>query len=135
FIVHWPNQVKSAQRNQAYLSTSDLMATLADVVGDELSTEDGLDSYIFPENLYHSPAPTIRQSLTLTGGSSGAFKIIEDEWKYIEASVKGRWPETYYPDGPSNYEHQLYNLRDDPGETRNLYDEMPEKVEELKKIL
>jgi hypothetical protein len=33
-----------------------------------------------------------------------------------------------YPDAPG----QLYNLEDDPGETRNLYYDYPEIVRELK---
>ena len=40
------------------------------------------------------------------------------------------WYEELLMDDSSPYE--LYNLKKDPGETNNLADEMPEKVEELK---
>ena len=39
------------------------------------------------------------------------------------------------PDNASKTSGQLYNLEVDPGETKNLYNEHPEIVKELKSLL
>jgi hypothetical protein len=59
--------------------------------------------------------------------------MIKDGWKFIEPAQPGRWPETYYPDGPDDKIPRLFNLNQDVSENMNLYDEMPEKAAELMK--
>lgn len=135
FIVHWPHTVMQGTVNETTLCLSDLLATFADLTGRALDKKEGRDSYSFAPNLFDTQAPQVRQSLTLVGGASGAFIEIADGWKYIEPAVPGRWPETYYPDGPDKMEHQLYNLNEDPSEQHNLYDQMPEKVSSLVSII
>jgi arylsulfatase A len=131
-IVHWPGKVKGGGLCRNNVCLSDLMETFADMIGDSLLEGEGRDSYSFYSSILDPASPQARTSMTLTGGSSGAFVEIQDEWKYIEAAVPGRWPETFYPDGPSKFDHQLYHLSDDPSEQKNLYDWMPEKVSEMK---
>lgn len=133
FIVRWPEKVKPGTVNKNMICLSDLFATIAEIMGE--STEKGEDSYSFYRNLIDVNAPPVRESLTIAGGSSGAFVEINKGWKYIEAGSPNRWPETYYPKGPSNLEAQLYNLNEDPGEQNNLFGKMPEKVTELKEII
>lgn len=135
FIVRWPGRVPEGTVNDHYICLTDLMATLAEITGIALDGKAGEDSYSFMKNLKDEGAPQVRSSLTLTGGASGAFAVIKDDWKYIEPAPHGRWPETYYPDGPSNYEPQLYHLSEDPTEQNNLYDSLPDKVRELKELI
>lgn len=135
FIVRWPGHVKPNTVNRNMISTTDLLATFADVVGEKLEQSEGEDSYSFYRNLIDQQSPQVRQSLTITGGASGAFVVLKDGWKYIEASPKGRWPETYYPEGPSAFEPQLYHLEEDVAEQHNVYHEKPDKVSELMSII
>ncbi len=131
FIVHWQGKVEPGTINDNAISGSDLLATFADLVGEPLREGEGEDSYSFLSNLYDSSAPQVRKTLTLAGGGSGAIITIKDEWKIIEAAKPGRWPETYYPNGPGALEPRLYNLKNDTSEQKNLYDQMPDKVSEL----
>lgn len=135
FIIQWPNHIKPGSRNAQLICASDLFATLSDIVGDSSKDREGEDSYSFIKSIENPQVPTPRESVVLTGGASGAFIAIKDGWKFIEAAPKGRWPETYYPEGPNNYEPQLYNLNDDPEEQKNLYSIHPEKVRDLKKLI
>jgi hypothetical protein len=73
--------------------------------------------------------------MILAGGSSGVMIALSNRWKFIEAADSGRWPETYYPDGPSKFDPQLYNLANDLSEQDNLYKANPEKVSELQAII
>ncbi|MBN1819842.1 MAG: arylsulfatase [Prolixibacteraceae bacterium] len=131
FIVHWQGNISPGSVSTNNICLTDLMATFAELTGVQLSADEGEDSYSFVSNLFNANAPQSRQSLTLAGGSSGALVEISGGWKFIEAATPGHWPETFYPDGPSAFEPQLYNLDKDTSETNNLYEQMPEKVNEL----
>jgi arylsulfatase A-like enzyme len=134
-VVSWPNKIKDSFENSNLVCLSDLIATIADVIGTSLKSNEGVDSYSFLSNLTDKNAVQVRNSLTLSAGASGAFVAIKDNWKYIEAAQKGRWPETYYPDGPSKFDPQLYNLNEDLTEQKNKYKELPEKVTEFKELI
>ncbi len=56
---------------------------------------------------------------------AGAW-VRQGDWKLIEVFD----PSTSFPNG-----YELYNLRDDMGETKNLVDKYPERVEAMKKLL
>lgn len=131
FIVRWPGKVSPGSINEAAICLTDMLDTFSEIAGEDLPEGQGQDSYSFFSNLTNPDAPQVRKSMTLVGGASGAFIGISDGWKFIAPAVPGRWPETYYPNGPSNMDPQLYNLKVDRGEQHNLYTEMPEKVSEL----
>jgi len=135
FIVHWPGKVKSATVNNHLICAGDIFATFADLIGDQLKENEGEDSYSFLSNILDVKAPQVRKTATLASGSSGALIMIQDGWKYIEPAKPGRWPETYYPDSPGDKVPRLFNLNEDPSESINLYDKMPDKAAELVKII
>jgi arylsulfatase A-like enzyme len=131
FLVHWPNRVPAAAVNEHVICATDILATLADLMGDCLAENEGEDSYSFLSNLLDGNAPQVRQTVTPAGGGSGALILIRDEWKYIEPALPGRWPETYYPDGPGDKVPRLFYLREDVAETTNLYNARPDQAAEL----
>lgn len=134
-IIHWPEKVKSGVINHNIICLSDMMATFAELLGDTLNAGEGEDSYSFLKSVFDSQADENRNSLTITSGASGAFVEISNGWKFIEAAPPGRWPETYYPNGPNNLEPQLYNLNKDIMEQKNLYGTMEDKVSNLMSII
>ncbi|MBK8516124.1 MAG: arylsulfatase [Saprospiraceae bacterium] len=135
FLVSWPNRIKTSHTNSNMLCLTDLYATIAEVIGENLSENEGEDSYSFLSDLDGVNAKQVRKSMVLSGGASGAFVVVKDNWKYIEPSEKGRWPETYYVNGPSIFDYQLYNLSDDVGEKINLFTQMPDKVKEFRFLM
>jgi arylsulfatase A len=135
FLVSWPEKIENSRINTNQICLSDLFETFADIVGDTLQVEEGEDSYSFLSNLANDQTTQVRNSLVLSGGASGAMVVIKDNWKYIEAAKKGRWNETYYPNGPSTFEYQLYDLEKDIYEQNNLIDKFPERVKELRDLI
>ncbi len=133
-IVRWPGKVKSGNVNHNVISTTDLLATFAAVVGDSLSVGEGEDSYSFLPNLLDNDSPQARKSLTVSSGGSGALVERMGDWKYIEAATP-HWNETWYPNGPFITDPQLYNISKDESESQNLYSENPDKVTEMKAIV
>ena len=67
---------------------------------------------------------------------SGMFAIRQGDWKLIEGLGSGGFtaPRKLAPKA-GDPKGQLYNLRDDPDESENLFQAMPEKVAELEKLL
>ena len=135
FIVHWSGKVKPATVNNNLICAGDILATFADLMGDQLKENEGEDSYSFLSNILDVKAPQVRKTATLASGSSGALVMIKDGWKYIEPAKPGRWPETYYPDYPGDKVPRLFNLNKDISESDNLYDKMPDKAAELIKVI
>ncbi|MEN8713908.1 MAG: hypothetical protein ABF384_03285 [Verrucomicrobiales bacterium] len=67
----------------------------------------------------------------------GVFAIRKGPWKMIPHRRSGgfTFPKELDPAKVGGPEGQLYHLEDDPSETRNLWDEEPEVVEELRGML
>lgn len=130
FIVRWPGRVKAGSTGAQTICFTDVMATLAEVIGTKLPADAGPDSFSFlPVLLGKQPEnQPVRESLVI--GRSIRF----GPWKWIE----GREPEFFGRPGsatiPSSKDPpgQLYNMVDDPHETRNLASENPDIVAKLK---
>lgn len=135
FIASWPNHINCGTINDNLICLSDLLATFTELVDNTLLENEGEDSYSFLSNLFDVKAPQVRKSLTIAGGGSGVFVEITEGWKLIEAAKPGGWGETFYPNGPSSLQPQLYNLTEDRKEQNNLYGQKPEKVAEMSAII
>ncbi|TAJ15779.1 sulfatase [Marinilabiliaceae bacterium JC017] len=135
FIVRWPKSIKGASRSNEVICTTDLMATCAALTNQRLANDAGEDSYNLLPVLQGKKLNQPLREATVHHSVNGTFAIRKGEWKYIAAKGSGGWslPENKVaPDAP---EGQLYNMTDDPTEQHNLYNQMPEKVAELKALL
>ncbi len=132
FIVSWPGTVQPGVSG-ALVSHVDLLATFAALVGAPLPAnagQDGMD--LLPALLGRSDAGrdyVIQEALT-------QLAVRRGDWKYIPpGSVTERggideWIKTEV-DEPG----LLFNLAEDPGETRDLAALYPEKLQELRAIV
>jgi arylsulfatase A-like enzyme len=76
----------------------------------------------------------IRGPIVMRAGSVSSMMMIRSgDWTLINGLGSGGFSQPKsIPAGPGEPEGQLYNLRDDPAETRNLYLEKPGIVARLK---
>ncbi|MEX0321731.1 MAG: arylsulfatase [Puniceicoccaceae bacterium] len=141
FIASWPGKIKPGSISHQTICQTDMMATFAAITGYSLPNDAAEDSFdVLPVLLGTDDAPvrpyTIHQTIKL------ALSIRQGDWKYLDhrgsggnnyrsARLEPFVLEETAPDAPG----QLYNLRTDPGETRNLYFEFPQKVKHLKALL
>jgi arylsulfatase A-like enzyme len=138
FIARWPQQITPGV-SDLMISLQDMLATCAALTGQKLPSGAGPDSMnLLPVLLGKAQTP-LRTSI-VQHGISGQLALRDGPWKYIPASaakqVSGmgsgadpkdtRFKEAYIA------EPLLYNLTDDPAETKNLAHEMPEKAAALK---
>ena len=110
-----------------------MLATLAAKVDVELPADAGPDSFDFlPVLLDRQPAnQPVRESLVMRSGA-GLFTIRSGEWKLIDGLGSGGFsrPSRIKP-GPGDPRGQLYNLAQDRGEAKNLYEQEPKIVARL----
>ncbi len=133
FIVRWPGKVRAASTSGQMICFTDMLATFAAAAGAELPAGAGPDSFdITPVLFGEQPdGAAVRPPVVMAAG--GRTMMIRDgDWKYINALGSGGFskPSRVEPE-PGGPRGQLYNLADDPGETRDLYLEEPEIVARL----
>jgi arylsulfatase A len=144
FIVRWPGKVKPGTTSAQLTSLTDVMATVAAIIGADLPKDAAEDSFnMLPALLGQERGPIRPYLLQQAFGGARTLSIRRGHWKYLDHPGSGgnRYennPELkpfIVPDTAPGAPGQLYNLEADPGETRNLYFERPEIVKELKALL
>lgn len=137
-IVKWGNGAKPHEVSQTVCLT-DFMATFAELTGYNLKDNEGEDSYnILPLIKNPNYRKPIREAV-VHHSITGQFSIRQGDWKLLLSNSSGGWS---YPRPGKDVEaikampkYQLYNLKDDIKESRNLYPENQQKTEELRKLL
>jgi arylsulfatase A-like enzyme len=131
FIVRWPGRIPAGSRCDETVCLTDLMATFASILESPLPPGAGEDSYdltpVFSGNSLQDP---IREA-TVHHSGGGVFAIRQGKWKMIEGSREGG-----YHDGPDpNSPGQLYDLSVDLQEQQNLWNQRPDIVARLSRLL
>lgn len=131
FIVRWPAKVKAGSESAQLTCLTDLMATCAEILGAELPDTEAEDSVsILPAILGTDTAP-LREAV-VHHSFKGAFAIRQGDWKLALCSGSGG---SGIDENGDKSSPQLYNLKQDLGETNNLAQSNPEVVERLTKLL
>jgi arylsulfatase A-like enzyme len=136
FLARWPGKIKPGSSCADTVCLTDLLATVAAIIGATLPETAGEDSVnILPDLLGTARGP-LREA-TVHHSSNGSFAIRQGPWKLVLCPDAGGWralrpsPEVLRRLPPI----QLFNLGQDIGETRNVAAENPEIVERLTRLL
>ncbi|MBR8536321.1 arylsulfatase [Carboxylicivirga sediminis] len=132
-IARWPEAIKAGVRSNTQVSSTDLMATCAELTG-QSTPESACDSYSFLAALTGKESAQNDDKVMVHHSVNGTFAIRKGDWKLIDAKGSGGWslPEGKCTDSP---DQQLYNMHTDSSEQHNLYNEYPEIVKELNVLL
>ncbi|MCM8534986.1 MAG: arylsulfatase [Lentisphaeraceae bacterium] len=131
FIVRWPAKVKAGTVSDATTCLTDLSATVADITGAEVSDNTAEDSVSILPALFQAKEQ-VRKDI-IHHSIEGAFAIREGKWKLIMTPGSGGWSA---PKTKSAYKQklpaiQLYDLVNDPAESKNVYKENKDVVKSL----
>ena len=111
-----------------------LPATIAAASGIPLPSGAAPDSFNFLPVLT-GKSDAARDHLVLQSGK-GDLAIRQGPWKYIpDLSTADGWSSWKKKKANDSHKPGLYNLEDDPGESRNLHSEHPEKSKKLAALL
>ena len=137
-IVRWPGVTSAGKTTDALVCMTDWFATFAEMTGQKTAGIGGQDSIsLLP--VLKGLGPSRRTSI-IHHSPTAHFALRKDEWLFIDHRT-----------GDSNVEPdsmkktrgvvahscpgELFNLKDDPQETHNLYETHPEKVSSMKALL
>jgi arylsulfatase A-like enzyme len=135
-IVRYPGKVKPGSISNVTTTLANLMATCADLVGEQSDKFKTGDSFSILPNLVGNVTTTAEQQAVVLISSKGMFAIRKGPWKLITGLGSGGFtdPSQINPI-PGEVIGQLYNLEKDIHEDNNLYQNFPEKVKELSTLL
>lgn len=136
FIARWPGRIPSGAQSAQLICLNDIFATCAEILGQKLPDGAAEDSISFLPALEDRPSQRSRKSL-VHHSINGTFAIRESAWKLILAPDSGGWsaPHPNTPAAKNLPPIQLYNLANDPGETKNLHVAGPDTVLRLAELL
>ena len=156
-IVRWPGTIPAGSRTNELVCLTDLAATIADYLALPLSDEEAEDSFslrrVFERHAVDLPGsepsgahPGAAGATGTDAGSGGAadapvrgdvihhsisgkFAIRDRRWKLILCPGSGGWTLNDAQAAERGLPLvQLYDMVEDPGETRNLSDTHPDRV-------
>ncbi len=124
-IIYYPKMIKKGRVSDEIITSPDYFPTLLELAGIKTSVQ-GIDGKsLVPvmngKNLAQRPVFWHYPHYSNQGGTSPFSSVILGDFKLIE----------FYEDNHV----ELYNLKEDISEAKDLSKAMPDKVEELKKIL
>jgi len=138
FIAEWPAKALKNASSDKTICTTDFFATCAEISGYQIKDNEAEDSYSMLPLIEGGHDAEIRE-YTIHHSINGSFAIRKGDWKLIVCAGSGGWsypkPQDIKRENLDLPAMQLYNLKDDIGETKNLIAEHPEKAAELKEAL
>ena len=128
FFVRYPGVVAPGSRTDATVCQTDMLATLADLLGVEFDADSAEDSFSMRSVLFGDEASHDRRPLVSQSGN-GMLAIREGSLKLIAGDGSGGREQ---PRGkPFAEPYQLYDLATDPGERTNLAASRSDDVKRL----
>ncbi len=136
YLAKWPGRIQPGSISEATTTLTHLMATVAAITGVERSKNEGPDSHNLLPILLGETDTIPDQQAIVHHSSRNFFAIRKGDWKLIEKRGSGGFsqPNTIDPK-PGEPIGQLYNMKEDIVETKNVYQEQPEIVQELQALL
>ena len=150
FLIKWPNQIKPGSTCDRLIGLNDLLATIADITGSELSKDQGVDSISYLPLLKDPSEKAPRQNLQMQGTHGWAYRM--GDWKLclcpgsgalgVYGNVPKRvdaWPAAVKEFGKNPTREQLieapfvqlFNLKEDLGEREDVSKQNPEVVKKM----
>ena len=142
FIVRWPSQIEPGAVSDEVVSQVDFAATFAELAGYDLSVDEAIDSYnllpVLRDEDYEKPLRTA----TVQNTGPNNYAIRQGDWVLIDAASGASRKEDasylkYFGLAPfeKGTKGLLFNLKEDPRQSKNLFTENPEKVEAMRALL
>jgi arylsulfatase A len=131
FVARWPKGIKPGQKTTALACLTDLYATMRDITGQPAEDKGGEDSFsLLPA--FKGKQSTTRMTL-ISHSIGGSFSMRQGDWKLCLSGGSGGWSAPREGDAKKKKlpPMQLYDLKNDRGERKNLVGEKRPKADEL----
>ena len=133
YIVRYPGFIPPGSICSQTVCLTDIMATLADLLGFDLADNEGEDSVSNLE-LWRGADKVVREA-TIHHSGNGMFGIRKGKWKLEMCPDGGGFVRPGAVPQENDLPIQLYDMENDPCEAINLCEEYPDVVSELTREL
>ncbi len=158
FLARWPGHITPGSRSDQLVSSVDMLATIAAILGYKLEDDEGVDSFNLLPALIGEPREPIRDHFLIAPRSPDHHSLRKGKWVYISNQGAGgfdtdtegsyNWRKWHALTGQVNSDlkrngeikegappAQLYDLERDLFQRHNCYRDHPEVVQQLKSLL
>ncbi len=139
-IINWKEHVPSGVSKDGLMATIDFMPTFASLCGFELPegvTIDGVDQskFFFSKSKKSAREDYCYMQVAIPGKNlmEDFVAVRDNQWKLLIPNRKPEGKHRFMTDFGTN-DYELYDLQNDPGETKNLVDKYPKVVARLKAL-
>lgn len=140
FIVSYPGKIEKGLTTNRLVSQTDILSTVADYLDIDLDNSAAEDSYSFLDELISSDAVGQKREMAIHHSAWGKLAIRDGDWGFID-SENGRdndepeWYREMLGVEPHTESVELFNIKEDPQQTKNLATVYPDKAKALKTLL
>ena len=143
FLARWPGRIRAGATGDQLIGLTDVFATVAAVCGKAPGPGAAPDSHSFLPLLLQQGDRIAARPPLVTASYEGFLALYQGKWKavfdtqwhggHFGAAYGGPPPKDQPADGPDV--GQLFDIANDPYETRDLWDQKPEIVSQLRQAL
>jgi arylsulfatase A len=134
FLMRWPETIRAGSSIDVPVCQTDMLATIADILGVNLPENTGEDSFSLLSAMKGETYDHTLRGPVIHHSASGHFSIRDGKWKLnLFRGSGGSLEPSFIEPQAGEPPYELYNLDDDVGETQNLFFENPEIVDRLKR--
>ncbi|MBX2817571.1 MAG: arylsulfatase [Saprospiraceae bacterium] len=141
FVVRWPSRIPAGTVSGQLISQVDILQTIASLLEIELpkglqhDSHDMAEIWLEPEHEMDGSREAIVHNTF-----EGRYALRSGDWVYINHSTgyhskPPEWAETHFGYPQDSSAVQLFNLDTDLSQHHNLADSLPERVEEMARVL
>ena len=129
-IVRWKGRIEGNSKSDRVTGFEDWLPTLLDLIDAPGSTPGGLDGISFAPTLLGMAQPERSFLYREFPGYGGQVAVRIGDWKGIVQNQVARKDQA-----PGRWQIELYNLKNDIGETRDVAADHPDLVERINKLI
>ena len=141
FLAWGPGRVPAGQVEKEVICLTDIMATVAAMMGHKLPNEAGEDSYDIGPALFGKKRKRAIREATVHHSMNNEYGLRQGDWVLLESekdahgAAEPEWWREKHGVPKRSGAGELFHLKEDLRETKNLYAQYPERVKEMHLLL
>ncbi|MEO7651293.1 MAG: arylsulfatase, partial [Bryobacteraceae bacterium] len=141
FLAWGPGRIPAGQVEKEIICLTDMMATVAAITGRKLPNDAGEDSYDISAALFGKKRNKPVREATVHHSMNNEYGLRQGDWVLVDspksahgAAEPAAWRKRFGIQ-PHDQPAELFHLKEDLRETKNLYAQYPERVKEMRALL
>lgn len=131
-IIRYPDKIPGEKRIKGFVQHVDIVPTLLDILGKEdISDFDG--KTLAP--LIYDKVKQLRSAVYFVSAGGAKMAVRTAEYKYISVLPEKSYRKIFKFEQGGTDEEELYDLKDDPSESRNVIRDQPTMAKKLREEL